>query len=1050
MIIKDIFAKDINREINGVVDVQDLSDFVIRQEIEEYVLTTEARKHLADFFTKYTESITQPTNNIGVWIQGFYGSGKSHFLKMIGYLLRNQTVGNDKIIDIFKDKIDDPALDGLIRQAISQNTDVISFQIDAQSNLENRRNKDGITDVLLKVFNNNLGYFGSIPWIAQLERVLDEKGLWHRYQQVYQENTGKDWKSDRKDYFFNQIEAHKVFATVNSCSEDEARAVFESAKENYHSYSPLEFSELLSKHIDITGKRIVFLVDEVSQYIGNDTNLLLNLQSIAESFSSHLKGKVWLIVTAQETIERIADKAQVEFSKIQARFPFHYSLASTHVNVVVNKRLLEKNIEAKNTLVAYYQTHDAEIATQLKLDDQIGLPFYSNENEFSEVYPLLPYHHKLISTIINQVITTYSQSSNLARGERTMLDVCHKLVKYVGEYPIGTFIQFFETYNILEEIIDTSIKRTIDQAKEEVDELTLNVLKTLFLLKAYEGIHPTLEVVTTLMVKDLDTNKSELRNSIRAALSELERLSLVFHDGEDWIFLTDDEVEINRTIKNTDIELNDVDNYLKELIFSEIYPNNKVKLDTYHNYDFGVTINNREYSRRDINCIIKAANHQDSNVQVGLITPKDVLEITLGETSLKAVDLITYYKQTEAYLRRETGAAVSPNKKKIHEKLREDQVKYRSEIRGLIEKSIVDAEVKIGGEDLNSITGNGKEKIDSSLKELVETVYYRKNYMDNPGNPDKIKEAVFSNEGEQLSAITEGHNKAALGEFITHIQNQKDSHARITLKSVVDYFVGKPYGWSHYDVALLGATACISKQIEIKRQDIVLDVSNKRELFDALTSIRDADRIGLLPLEQIDSNVIRELIPTVQKLFPSLNSVDEASLMTTVKDLAHQKHEWWKSKLSYYQTYQLPDGELVKQLTREYQKINQLGNESDVIAYFRAVSDDVFALIDSAAAVEEFLDGPQVNIFIDAITLLNRVKSENFDALDEEARSLIESVNEITNDLAPYSRIKDLPNLTGNIESKYKKELQNKQSTLMNEVQKQKNLIDSELDKKKR
>ena len=95
MQIKEIFKKDISRPINGVVKADQLDEAVIRQELDEYVVTRELDKHLRKFILAYLTAIDNAydpviTSRIGVWVSGFFGSGKSHFIKILSYLLGNR------------------------------------------------------------------------------------------------------------------------------------------------------------------------------------------------------------------------------------------------------------------------------------------------------------------------------------------------------------------------------------------------------------------------------------------------------------------------------------------------------------------------------------------------------------------------------------------------------------------------------------------------------------------------------------------------------------------------------------------------------------------------------------------------------------------------------------------------------------------------------------------------------------------------------------------------------------------------------------------------
>ncbi|HML26077.1 MAG TPA: DUF6079 family protein, partial [Methanomethylovorans sp.] len=106
--IHDLFQKDIRREINGVIKVDQYDEDSVYTELDEYVVTKETLKHLDTFFDRYLHAMSEPTDKTGVWVSGFFGSGKSHFIKMLSYLLENQVVKGKSSLDFFREKIDDP------------------------------------------------------------------------------------------------------------------------------------------------------------------------------------------------------------------------------------------------------------------------------------------------------------------------------------------------------------------------------------------------------------------------------------------------------------------------------------------------------------------------------------------------------------------------------------------------------------------------------------------------------------------------------------------------------------------------------------------------------------------------------------------------------------------------------------------------------------------------------------------------------------------------------------------------------------------------------
>ena len=136
MQIKDLFVKDIERQIKGVIKVGQKDDENILQELDEYVVTREIKQHLAKFYENYQRGIDGYTDKMGVWISGFFGSGKSHFLKILSYLLENREIGGKKAIDFFEDKIEDSILFNDMKRVGNVNTEVVLFNIDSMSSID--------------------------------------------------------------------------------------------------------------------------------------------------------------------------------------------------------------------------------------------------------------------------------------------------------------------------------------------------------------------------------------------------------------------------------------------------------------------------------------------------------------------------------------------------------------------------------------------------------------------------------------------------------------------------------------------------------------------------------------------------------------------------------------------------------------------------------------------------------------------------------------------------------------------------------------------------
>ena len=187
MIIRDLFKKDISRSIQGVVTIGNEDEIQKWIELEEYVCTDEIVRCLRTFFRRYRESITVPTEKIGVWITGFFGSGKSHFLKILGYILENAIVDEREASSYFDDKIKDDMVKADIKASAKVQNKVVLFNIDSKAKSDSKSKTQAIMDIMLRAFNESIGYCGTSPWVADMERTLDGEGKLEEFASKFEE-----------------------------------------------------------------------------------------------------------------------------------------------------------------------------------------------------------------------------------------------------------------------------------------------------------------------------------------------------------------------------------------------------------------------------------------------------------------------------------------------------------------------------------------------------------------------------------------------------------------------------------------------------------------------------------------------------------------------------------------------------------------------------------------------------------------------------------------------------------------------------------------------
>ena len=446
--LKKLYAKDIDREIQGVIKVDDES--YISQELEEYVVTEELLKHFHSFFEAYNAGINGNTEKMGVWISGFFGSGKSHFLKIISYLLENKIVNGKAAVDYFDDKIEDKMLLADIKRAGSIPTDVILFNIDSKTENSNGT-KDKILDVFEKVFNEKMG-LSITPFVAEIERYIISQEKYDEFKKAFQKNANATWEEMRDGIQFVEDEFANAYAEVLGKSVEEARNIVERTEKNY-TLSVEKFAERVRDYIKSKGNNhhVVFLVDEIGQYIGDDRGLMLNLQTIVEDLGLECGGKAWVIVTSQEAIDDVVKVQGNDFSKIQGRFDTKLSLSSSDIDEVIKKRILDKTDEAKISLKMIYDKEESIIRNLLTFTNATYQKVYEDSEDFAETYPFIPYQFTLLQNVFTDIRKHGYAGKHLSSGERSLLGAFQETAKRFGDSEVGTLIPFYAFYDTIEQ-----------------------------------------------------------------------------------------------------------------------------------------------------------------------------------------------------------------------------------------------------------------------------------------------------------------------------------------------------------------------------------------------------------------------------------------------------------------------------------------------------------------------------------------------------------------------------------------------------------------------
>ena len=884
MEIKKLFKKNIERDIQGVVTIGNEEEARKKQELEEYVCTQEVIKNFRAFFSAYRKSINQPTEQIGVWITGFFGSGKSHFLKIMGYLLSNEIVAGKHAIEYFDDKISDETIKADMQLSANQDNLVVLFNIDAKAAVNAKNKNASIMETMLGAFNEKLGYFGSLPWLAEFERNLDNDGLYDEFKQKFQEKTGKNWVDSRRVSLIFTDKIAEVLSEIRGISFDSTRSYIKDAQNNY-SLSIEEFSHTIQDYIKKTGRRVVFLIDEVGQFIGTRGELMLGLQTVEEELGKACKGKAWLAVTSQQEIKELVDNvnrnAQNDFSKIQGRFNTRLMMSSSNADEVIKKRLLEKTDDAKNVLGVLYDDNKDRLNNLLIFPQKPKWTGYENKEQFVDCYPFVNYQFELLQLTFTAIREGgMSEGKHISSGERSLMNAFQKSAINKKDLNLGTLIPFNDFYGTIEEFMDHDIKKIFFNASRRLtDPFDIEVLKVLFMLKNVKDMEPTLERISSLMVSNINEDKKALKDRIKASLDRLIGETLAQKNGERYEFLTNKEQDVNREINKSQYSTSEVLTNIRNIIFESVVEiSNKF---TYGKYQFNLN--------RYIDDTIQGTDSPD-NLTIKIYTPwadRDknftvesssnhalVIDLTNGtylEELIQANKIQTFDRNNASNA---DSMLIDILTKKRAEA--EERTKRAEKI---IRSCLEEANYYQNGSLLSLSSRDAKKRVLEGLEKVVKDKYHKIHYITTFANKTDDVISTLNSQKETYDIFDKNiySNALAAKEIYDKIIDDKNWRRKTTVGTIIAKFSKAPCGFRPIDIRDVLATLLVNEKIKVKIADQVQNIHQQNFVWEFTRGSQD-ERMVLELQTEIDPQILMKVKKLMKNAFDVTIELKEASL----------------------------------------------------------------------------------------------------------------------------------------------------------------------------
>jgi len=1011
--INEIFYRPINRKIDRVVKVDNDDPSVVKKELEEYILTPQLERHFSDALEAVIDTEHAQTEDVGMWVSGFFGSGKSHFMKILGHVLENQEFGDTYAAEMFRDRIEsNEMLDGAVSSVTNKfDSEVLMFQIGAKADASG---SESITEIIHREFNISRGY-ASIPWVARMEQELESRGIYDAFVRTIESNTGKDWTEARKDAMFVRADMETALAAAANEFDDEedaARAI-DDVQQNFRldaSTLAEDIAKYVEKRESETGKncRYFVFIDEISQFIGDDGKLLLELQSIVEKFGQEGKGKVFLGVTSQEQLQQLIPgvlEKEAEESKVIDRFPHRFDLTSENLDKVVRDRVLSKKGEVREEIGSLYDEHEGILSARYKLDSGESLKSITREN-FIDCYPFLPYQLDILPEIFQAL--GKGSSDQLTGGERTLIDVTQSVLKdeaHLYNEELGAFVTLDMIFDEISNDIPSSDVKSIREAtpKEAGTEIARRVLKSLYLLQQLSGVPNTADNIATSLQTELGPT-SQLESDVQDTLDALVDAGLVGRGEEGYRFLRETERELENEIKSIDVGPGDIRRSSKRFLNDILDQTSRVNYEG-KTFQLNLSIDDEVVaSNGHINLKTYSPIHQryedldPDGLKTQSFSEDDTLYwIADDEKQHSIYEKLKSIYQINTVVKTKRGNELSQEEQEALGQKQEDLQRLRNEVerefkrscqRGLLIHNGDTEEFDTTSTSVGSLvtrkTDNAIPKVFTSFRHGSATVKDRHidqifGDLQGSSNPSVFSKLGVVQDGE---LIAEARIAAELEDEIQRREKEGESRSGSDL---IDHFAKPPYGWSREVVRLAAAVLFRNGSIIPTHKERTYDTYTEdgaQELFTQVTKFKST---SFDERETVDVETRTDAKQLLDKLFDrKVKSTDQA-VNEGIREAANEWVSTTSTLLSQLRRVDFPLADDVEQFQTRLNNLLQQPTSAKRIKQFVKFEDELKGLTKTANDVAEFCGETGGENQLKIYETIQRFITNEWDSLVDEA-----------------------------------------------------------------
>jgi len=654
-----------------------------------------------------------------------------------------------------------------------------------------------------------------------------------------------------------------------------------------------------------------------------------------------------------------------------------------------------------------------------------------------------------MQNVLAQIRKHGNSGKHLSGGERSMLSGFQEAAQAIEDKDENALIPFCLFYNTVHTFLESAIRRVIDRCQtaadnhDGIEQYDVSLLKLLYLIRYVDDIKANVDNITTLMVDDIRADKINMRKSIQESLDRLVLQNYIARNGDTYTFLTDDEQDIERDIRNTPVDSATIVQSISQIIFGDLYVSKKFK---YGKYDFPY---DQIIDDTAIGQLTGAVRLRILTVASDMYTAGDQVLLMRSNVDNEAIlvlsDKYPYFDDLESaakirkYVKSRNVAQLPEAIQHIIRGKQQQASAYEKTAKEHISSAILEASVYVSGETSSTKTSSVKDKIENALTSLVESVYAKLGYIKHNFDNDNELLQILTNQNKQLT-IGGGvavYNPEAVDEVEQFLELQGMKMLPTSMGDIQRRFAAIPYGWREIDIAAVICSLISIQKVALQYGGSMIQPTDKH-IPDYLRRKTEIDKTLVTRRTAISDSLMKKSREFLKEYFNTMDlPSDEDSLISYVLDNFSAEKDKLQGLLdNQYAMGSYPDKAIVENGVKLCNDLlSQKKDNTALLNKMVAMEDEFLDLNEDMADVLAFFKN-QRTIFDSASSLLYNLSAENeYLQAEQEATKALSQIKAIIAMQKPYKNIADLPTLIQTVQNIYGQLLDLKKQDVFAEIQ---------------